>query len=54
MTMQWHPLFAQLLKPLVEGYYDIQLNVPVGEAPRQADLLLLRRSSSRPLPFQGR
>ena len=31
---QWHPLFAKLLRPLVEGHYEVQINVPVGEAPR--------------------
>ena len=30
----WHPLFAQLLRPLLEGYYEVQTNVPVGDAPR--------------------
>src|SRR5260370_21894127 len=31
--MQWHPLFAQLLRPLVQDYYEVQTNVPVGDAP---------------------
>jgi hypothetical protein len=53
MATQWHPLFAELLRPLVEGYYEVQTNVPVGDVPRQADLLLLRRTTSRPPPFQG-
>jgi hypothetical protein len=26
---QWHPLFAKLLRPLVEGQYEVQTNVPV-------------------------
>jgi hypothetical protein len=51
--MQWHPIFAQLLRPLVQNYYEVQTNVPVGEAPRLADILLLRRTASGPLPFQG-
>jgi hypothetical protein len=50
---QWHPLFAQLLRPLLEGYYDVQTGVPVGDAPRLADLVLVRRTSARALPFQG-
>ena len=35
--MQWHPLFAQLLRPLLEKDYDIQINMPVGDLPREAD-----------------
>ena len=50
---QWHPLFAQLLRPLVERYYDIQTTVPVGDAPREADLVLMRRTASGLPPFQG-
>jgi hypothetical protein len=34
MAIQWHPLFAQLLRPLMEGYYDVEINMPVGDAPR--------------------
>ncbi|HJT76891.1 MAG TPA: hypothetical protein VJ739_06775 [Gemmataceae bacterium] len=50
---QWHPLFAKLLRPLVEGRYEVQTNVPVGDAPRVADILLLRRTSAAAAPFQG-
>jgi hypothetical protein len=50
---QWHPLFAQLLRPLLESHYDVQTNVPVGDAPRQADVLLLRRTGSGSVPVQG-
>jgi hypothetical protein len=50
---QWHPLFAKLLRPLVEGHYEVQTNVPVGDAPRAADILLLRRTSAAAAPFQG-
>jgi hypothetical protein len=50
---QWHPLFAKLLRPVVEEYFDVQINVPVGDLPRQADLVLLRRTSTGALPFQG-
>jgi hypothetical protein len=50
---QWHPIFAQLLRPAVEGYYDVQTTVPVGDAPREADFVLLRRTASAPLPFRG-
>jgi hypothetical protein len=51
--IQWHPLFAQLLRPLLEDYYEVQTNVPVGDAPRLADLVLVRRTSARALPFRG-
>jgi hypothetical protein len=50
---QWHPLFAKLLRPLVEGQYEVQTNVPVGDAPRAADILLRRRTSTAGAPFQG-
>jgi hypothetical protein len=51
--MQWHPIFAQLLRPLVQDYYEVQTDVPVGDAPREADLVLLRRISETPPPFHG-
>jgi hypothetical protein len=50
---QWHPVFAQLLRPVVESHYEVRTNVPVGDVPREADILLLRRISSTPHPFTG-
>src|ERR1700722_4155412 len=50
---QWHPIFAQLLRPAVEAYYDVQTTVPVGDAPREADFVLLRRTASGTMPFRG-
>lgn len=50
---QWHPVFAQLLRPAVEGYYEVQTSVPVGDAPREADFILLRRTSRGAPPFRG-
>jgi hypothetical protein len=50
---QWHPIFAQLLRPAVEAYYEVQTTVPVGDAPRQADFVLLRRTVQTAPPFQG-
>ncbi len=50
---QWHPVFAQLLRPAVEAYYDVQTTVPVGDAPREADFVLLRRTAAAPPPFRG-
>jgi hypothetical protein len=37
----------------VEAYYDVQTTVPVGDAPREADFVLLRRTTRATLPFQG-
>jgi hypothetical protein len=51
--IQWHPLFAQLLRPLLEGYYEVETNMPVGDAPRAADIVLVRRTSAQPPPFVG-
>jgi hypothetical protein len=51
--MQWHPLFAQLLRPLLENYYEVQTNVPVGDAPRQGDVVLVQRTSGGTTPFHG-
>src|SRR6266699_3294217 len=50
---QWHPVFAQLLRPAVEAYYDVQTTLPVGDAPREADFVLLRRTAQATPPFQG-
>ena len=50
MAIQWHPYPLWLL---LEGYYDIQTDVPVGDVPRQADLVLVRRTTAKPLPFHG-
>ena len=53
MATQWHPLFADLLRPLLEDYYDVQTNVPVGDVPGEADLVLLRKTSAKQPPFRG-
>lgn len=50
---QWHPVFAALLRPLVESQYEVHTNVPVGDAPRLADLLLLRRTHAEAPPLAG-
>src|SRR6266853_1732034 len=51
--IQWHPIFAQLLRPAVEAYYEVQTTVPVGDAPREADFVLLRRTAGGATPFRG-
>jgi hypothetical protein len=53
MTIQWHPIFAKVLRPLVHEHYDVETNVPVGDAPREADVVLLRRTGRRRPPFRG-
>jgi hypothetical protein len=53
MPKQWHPYFFHLLRSLVEEYYEVQANVSVGDIPREADLVLLRRKSSAAPPFHG-
>src|SRR5437660_689966 len=50
---QWHPVFAELLRPLVESHYEVEANMPVGDAPRQADFVLLRRTRAGRLPSAG-
>src|SRR5262245_12003705 len=50
---QWHPVFAELLRPLVESHFEVSTNAPVGDAPRLADVLLLQRKRGGTLPFTG-
>jgi hypothetical protein len=51
--IQWHPIFAQLLRPAVEAYYEVETTFPVGDKPREADFVLLRRMTGPPPPFRG-
>ncbi len=51
--MQWHPVFAELLRPLLAGHYDVRTNVPVGDAPRSADIVVVSRTSRGAAPFTG-
>jgi hypothetical protein len=50
---QWHPVFAELLRPVVESHYRLDMNVPVGDAPREADFVLLGRTRAGTLPAAG-
>jgi hypothetical protein len=50
---QWHPAFTQLLSSYVESYYEGRTGVAVGDLPREADLILLRRDGTGPTPFIG-
>lgn len=49
---QWHPIFDDLLRKALRDYYEVQTNVPVGDLPREADIVLVRRSSPGKPPFQ--
>ena len=51
--MLWHPVFAKLLRPLVQDHYEVLTNLPVGDVPRSADIVLVRRTSDGPPPFRG-
>ncbi len=53
MSTQWHPLFARLLRLLLEDFYQVDVEVPVSDLPRKGDLFILRRSGSGEPPFTG-
>jgi hypothetical protein len=49
---QWHPIFDDLLRRALRDYYEVQTNVPVGDLPREADIVLVRRASKSKPPFR--
>jgi hypothetical protein len=49
---QWHPIFDDLLRRALQDYYEVQTNVPVGDLPREADIVLVRRASKTRPPFR--
>ena len=51
--IQWHPYFAHLLRPLLEPHFAVRTGGSVGDAPREADIVLVCRTANRPLPYQG-
>jgi hypothetical protein len=51
--VQWHPIFAHLLRPLVQGHYEVRTDQPVGDLPRRSDVVLLRKTSTAPAPLHG-
>jgi hypothetical protein len=51
--MQWHPIFAHLLRPLVESHYEVRTDQAVGDLPRTSDIVLLRKTTQSPAPFKG-
>ncbi len=46
--IQWHPISAALLRPLLEAYYEVHTDVPVGGRPRAADMVLRRPACGDP------
>ncbi len=50
---QWHPAFVEMLRPVVASHFDVQPDLPVGDKPREADIVLLRRKRRGRLPFTG-
>ena len=50
---QWHPVFAHLLRSVLEDAYDVQTDVPVGDLPRRADIVLIRRLAKAIRTFHG-
>ena len=50
---QWHPAFVAMLRPMLEDYFAVETDVAVGDTPRQADIVLLRRRRAGRLPFTG-
>jgi hypothetical protein len=50
---QWHPGFSQLLRTGLEGDYVMRTTLPVGDLPREADIVLLRRKNPAPPRYRG-
>ena len=51
-SRQWHPIFTDLLRSLVRDHYEVRTNLPVGDLPREPDIVLVRRTSDQPPPFR--
>jgi hypothetical protein len=51
--MQWHPLFAHFLRPMLGAFYEVETERPVSDLPRRADVVVLRRTGGAPPPFTG-
>jgi hypothetical protein len=49
---QWHPLFAYFLRLVLEGRYEVLTNFAVGDVPREADVVVLKRSALRGPQFR--
>ncbi|HKI32472.1 MAG TPA: hypothetical protein VKA46_11430 [Gemmataceae bacterium] len=51
MTIYWHPFLAEMLRLSYADRIIIQEQLPLGDLPLEADLLLLRRDPKVVLPF---
>jgi len=52
MTIYWHPFLAEMLRLSYADRIIIQEQLPLGDLPLEADLLLLRRDPKVvPVPF---
>jgi hypothetical protein len=50
---QHHPFFAEMLRLRLQDYYDVQTNLPVGDLPRAADIVVVQRLRDQPTPYTG-
>ncbi|HKI32474.1 MAG TPA: hypothetical protein VKA46_11440 [Gemmataceae bacterium] len=51
MTIYWHPFLADMLRLSYANHLLIQEQLPLGDLPLEADLLLIRRDPKVVLPF---
>jgi hypothetical protein len=51
MALYWHPFLAEMLRQSYGDRLIIHETVSLGDLPLEADLLLIRRDPSQPLPF---
>jgi hypothetical protein len=51
MALYWHPFLADLLRQRYGDRLVIHENVPLGDLPLEADLLLIRRDLQQALPY---
>jgi hypothetical protein len=49
---QWHPLFAYFLRLILEGSYEVLTNLAVGDVPREADVVVVKRAALRGPQFR--
>ncbi len=51
MALYWHPFLAEMLRLSYADRLDVRENLPLGDLPLEADLLLIRRDPAAPLPY---
>jgi hypothetical protein len=49
---QWHPLFVYFLRLILEGSYEVLTNFAVGDVPREADVVVVKRAALRGPQFR--